>query len=59
MNCLSRQYHFKFFEGSLSQILFDPCLNKLPQMVLRFSLRFSFLQISQENTAKPSALQFI
>ena len=33
MVCLSRPYHFKFFEGCLPQILLGPLLNTLPHMV--------------------------
>ena len=29
MICLNRPYHFQFFKGYLSQILFDPFLNTL------------------------------
>ena len=34
MVCLSRPYHFKFFKGSLSQILLGPFLNTLNEIQL-------------------------
>ena len=32
--CLSRPYHFKFFQGCLPQILLGPFLNTLPRTLL-------------------------
>ena len=34
MVCLGRSYHFNFFKGCLPQILLDPFLNTLNQMVV-------------------------
>ena len=42
-------YHFKFFKGCLPQILLDPILNTLSQMLVQL---LTFKEISEQLTFK-------
>ena len=51
MVCLGRPYHFKFFKGSLPQILLRPFLNNLTHMMFQLIAfqPFTFVRLCSQS----------
>ena len=58
MVCLGRPYHFKFFKGSLSQILFSPFLNTLTQLEVWEKWRFPQIWKINHKIAKATCTEY-